>query len=232
MPAWGRARCGFVIGSIMSNRTTVLAEIESTGIVAILRASSSDVLIDVVGALAEAGVTCIEATMTTPGALDVVREAAAKFGDPCIFGAGTILDAETARAAILAGARFVVAPTLDEATIGLCCRYDVLAMPGCFTPTEMLRAFELGADLVKVFPASALGPGFFKDVRGPLPQIKLVPTGGITPATAADYIKAGATALGMGSALVRKDWIANRDLTSIRKAAEDMLALIRDARGA
>jgi 2-dehydro-3-deoxyphosphogluconate aldolase/(4S)-4-hydroxy-2-oxoglutarate aldolase len=214
----------------MKDHLAIVNEIESTGIVAILRTKSSEQLIDVVGALVEVGLICIEVTMTTPGALDVVRQASAKFGDRCVFGAGTILDSETARVAILAGARFIVAPTLDIATIRTCRRYGVAAMPGTFTPTEMLRAYEAGADLIKVFPAGPLGPGFFRDVRGPLPQLKLVPTGGVTPENAAEFIRAGAAALGMGSALVSPALVEKRDFTTIAQRAADLLATIKTIR--
>ncbi len=214
----------------MKDRDAVVHEIESTGIVAILRTRSSEQLIDVVAALVDAGLTCVEVTLTTPGALEVVRQAATTFGDRCVFGAGTILDAETARAAILAGARFIVAPTLDLETICLCRRYNVAVMPGTMTPSEMLRAHEAGADLIKVFPAGVLGPSFLRDVRGPLPQLKLVPTGGVTPDNAADYIRAGAAALGMGSALVSPALVEKRDFRAIAQLAADVLARVQAAR--
>ncbi|MGB9626041.1 MAG: bifunctional 4-hydroxy-2-oxoglutarate aldolase/2-dehydro-3-deoxy-phosphogluconate aldolase [Phycisphaerae bacterium] len=214
----------------MKDRDAVVREIESTGIVAILRTRSSEQLVDVVAALVDAGLTCVEVTLTTPGALEVVRQATTRFGDRCVFGAGTVLDAETARAAILAGARFIVAPTLDLDTIRLCRRYDVAVMPGTMTPSEMLRAYEAGADLIKVFPAGVLGPSFLRDVRGPLPQLKLVPTGGVTPDNAAEYIGAGAAALGMGSALVSPSLVEKRDFPAIAQRAADVLARIQAAR--
>lgn len=214
----------------MKDRFAIVHEIESTGIVAILRTRSSEQLIDVVGALVDAELTCVEVTMTVPGALDVVRAATTRFGERCVFGAGTILDAPTARAAILAGAQFIVAPTLDEETVRLCRRYNVPAMPGTFTPTEMLRAYEAGADLIKVFPAGALGAGFFRDLRGPLPQLKVVPTGGITPDNVAEYIRAGAAAVGMGSALVPPSLVEKRDFAGIAQKAADVLAAVRAAR--
>lgn len=214
----------------MKDRETVVREIESTGVVAILRTRSSEQLMDVVAALLDVGITCIEVTMTTPGALDVVHDASARFGNRCAFGAGTILDAETARAAILAGARFIVAPVLDLDTVRLCRRYNIAVMPGTMTPTEMLRAYEAGADLIKAFPAGCLGPGFFQDLRGPLPQLRLVPTGGITPENVADYVRAGVAAVGMGSALVKPAWVEKRDLQAIRNQGADVLARIKTAR--
>jgi len=214
----------------MADRQAVVSEIERTGVVAILRTRSSEQLIDVSSSLMDAGLTCIEVTMTTPGALEVIREARARFGTKCLLGAGTILDAESARAAILAGAQFVVAPVLDFDTIRLCRRYGVAVMPGTMTPTEALRAHEAGADLIKVFPAAPLGASFFRDLRGPLPQLRLVPTGGITPANAAEYIRAGAVAVGMGSALVSPELVEKRDFAAIRRRAADVLASIQDAR--
>lgn len=216
----------------MSDREAVVHEVESTGVVAIFRTKSSEQLLELSGALVDVGLTCIEVTMTTPGALQVVRDATRKFGQRVRFGAGTILDPETARAAILAGAQFIVSPTLNLDTIRMCRRYDVAAMPGTYTPTEMLAACEAGAELIKVFPASSLGPGFFKDVRGPLPQLKLVPTGGITPANAAEYIKAGVAAIGMGSALAPPSLVEKREFAAISKLAADLLATIKAARAA
>lgn len=216
----------------MSDRDAVVHEVESTGIVAIFRTKSSEQLIDLSAALVDVGLTCIEVTMTTPGALDVVKEAQNRFGKRCMFGAGTVLDPETARAAILAGAKFIVAPTLNLDTIRLCRRYAVPMMPGTYTPTEMMTAYGAGADFVKVFPASSLGPSFFKDLRGPLPQLKIIPTGGITPANAADYIKAGVAAVGMGSALAPQALVEKRDFASISKLASELLANIKAARAA
>ena len=140
--------------------------------------------------------------MTVPGAVRLIEQLAATLPSNVLIGAGTVLDPETARSVILAGARFVVSPVCRPAVIEMCHRYDVAAMPGCFTPTEILAAWEAGADVVKVFPATALGPGFFKDVRGPLPQVKLMPTGGVTRENAGEWIRAGACAIGVGTALV------------------------------
>src|SRR5206468_10688580 len=141
-------------------------------------------------------------TMTMPNALDVLGRVRAALGDRLLLGAGTILDAETARAALLAGAEYIVAPTVDFDVIRLCQRYDKLVMPGAFTPTEILSAWEAGADVVKVFPAEVVGPAFFKALRGPLPQVRLMPTGGVDLKTAADFLRAGAGCLGVGGSLV------------------------------
>lgn len=208
----------------------VLQQIESTGVVAIIRASGSDELIDVVNALRQGGVTCIEVTMTTPNALEVIRQARQAVGDSAAIGVGSVLDAETARAAILAGAQFVVAPICDLDTIEMCKRYAAPVCPGCMTPTEVVRAFQAGAEIVKVFPTSTLGPQFLKDLRGPLPQIKLLPTGGVNLDTVADFIQAGATAVGVGSALVTKKALKERDFASIKATAAEFLKRVQQAR--
>ncbi|MBN1492272.1 MAG: bifunctional 4-hydroxy-2-oxoglutarate aldolase/2-dehydro-3-deoxy-phosphogluconate aldolase [Phycisphaerae bacterium] len=214
----------------MNDREAVIQRIESTGIIAILRTRSSEQLIDVVRALVDADLTCVEVTMTVPGALDVVRAATSTFGDRCAFGAGTILDAETARAAILAGAQYIVAPILDFDMIRLCRRYNVPVMPGTLTPTEMLRAHEAGADMIKVFPATSLGPGYLKDIRGPLPQLKLMPTGGVTADNVGDWIRAGAAAVGMGGALATPALVEKKDYAAIARRAADVLAAVKTAR--
>lgn len=212
------------------NASEIIQQIESTGLVAIIRASSSGELIGVVNALREGGLTCIEVTMTTPNALDVIAEARKELGDDAAIGVGTVLDAETARAAILAGAQFVVAPITDMPTIAMCKRYSVPVMPGAMTPTEIVRAWDAGADFVKVFPTSTLGAKYIKDIRGPLPQIKLIPTGGVNMNTVKDFIQAGASALGVGSSLVTKEAVKNRDFDFLRKNASDFLAKVQEAR--
>ena len=211
--------------------TDIIQQIEATGVVAIIRASDSAQLVDVVNALREGGVTCIEVTMTTPNALEVIRQARADCGESAAIGVGTVLDSETARAAILAGAQFVVAPILDLPTVETCKRYGVPIMPGAMTPTEIVRAWQAGADFVKVFPTSTLGATFIKDLRGPLPQIKLVPTGGVNLETVADFIKAGCAAVGVGGALVSSQALAKRDFTAIRRTATEFLERIRQTRG-
>lgn len=208
----------------------VIQQVESTGVVAIIRASDSGELIDVVHALREGGLTCIEVTMTTPNALRVIEEARRGCGDEAAIGVGSVLDAETARAAILAGAQFVVAPITDSGTIACCKRYGISVMPGAMTPTEVVRAWQMGADVVKVFPTSSLGSTMIKDLRGPLPQIKLLPTGGVNLDTVASFIKAGSIAVGVGSALVSKDALKNRDWGTIRDSAREFLKRVQDAR--
>ena len=200
------------------------------GIVAVVRSPDSQQLVEVTRALADGGVTTIEITMTVPDALDVVRAVRRALGDRLLLGAGTILDPETARAALLAGAEYLVAPTVNLDVIKLCQRYDKLVMPGAFTPTEILTAWEAGADIVKVFPAEVVGPAFFKAVRGPLPQVRLMPTGGVDLTTAADFLRAGACCLGIGSQLVEPRAVAERNFDRIRELARQYVAVVRQAR--
>lgn len=214
----------------MATRERVLDEMEKTGVVAVIRASDPSQLMDVVPALKAGGVTCIEVTMTTPSAIEVIAQAAKKFAGQCIIGVGTVLDAETARLAILAGAEFVVCPVLTAEVITLCKRYSKAVIPGAFTPTEILNAWQAGADVVKVFPATKLGPDFFKDVKGPLPHIKLTPTGGVDLNNVGDWIKAGATCVGVGSSLVSKKDLETKNWANIEKTAAAFIAAVQQAR--
>jgi 2-dehydro-3-deoxyphosphogluconate aldolase / (4S)-4-hydroxy-2-oxoglutarate aldolase len=209
------------------SRSTELQRMLEAGIVAVVRSPDSRHLVDVAKALAEGGVTVMEITFTVPNALEVIRQVQQALGDKILLGAGTVLDPETARAAILAGAEFIVAPTLNLDVIRLCHRYDKLALPGAFTPTEILAAWEAGADIVKVFPADVLGPAFFKAMRGPLPQIRLMPTGGVDMNTAADFLKAGACCLGIGSQLVEPKAVAASDFGRIREMARKYVEIVR-----
>jgi len=170
-------------------------------------------------------------TFTVPGAAEVIREARRQLGGRVLLGAGTVLDPETARAALLAGAEYLVAPTLNLDVIRLCQRYSKLVMPGAFTPTEVLTAWEAGADIVKVFPADVVGPAFFKAMRGPLPQVRLMPTGGVDLNTAADFLRAGACCLGLGSQLVEPRAIAERNFDRIRDLARQYVAIVNSVRG-
>jgi len=209
-----------------------LRKVLDCGIVAVVRSQDSQQLVEVVGALAEGGVTVAEITMTVPDALDVVRQVRQALGDQVLLGAGTILDPETARAALLAGAEYIVSPTFNLEVIKLCHRYDKVVMPGALTPTEILTAWEAGADVVKVFPADVVGPAFFKAMRGPLPQIRLMPTGGVDLTTAAAFLKAGACCLGVGSQLVEPEAVARRDFARIRDLARQYSAIVKQARPA
>lgn len=201
-----------------------------TGIIAIMRAKSSDQLIAAAEAIRKGGVRVIEVTMTTPGALDVIREATKKFGEEVLFGAGSVLDPETARAAILAGAGFVVAPTLKVPMVELCNRYSIPCAPGCFTPTEMLTAWEAGADLVKLFPAEVGGPPLVKALLAPLPHIKIVPVGGVDMSTAADFIRNGSFALGVGSSLVNQKLLDEGNLDELTLRAAALIAEVKKGR--
>lgn len=209
-----------------------LQQVLDCGIVAVVRASDSQQLVEVVRALADGGVTVVEITMTTPGALEVIREAKKALGDRVLLGAGTILDTETARAALLAGAEYLVSPALNLDVIRLCQRYNKLVMPGAFTPTEILAAWEAGADIVKVFPAEVVGPPFFKAMQGPLPQIRLMPTGGVDLTTAASFLKAGACCLGIGGQLVEPAAVARRDFDRLRDLAKQYVQIVQQTRAA
>src|SRR5947207_9987301 len=183
------------------SKDTDLRRVLDSGIVALVRSADSQQLVEVVRALADGGVTVVEITMSVPNALEVIRQVRQALGERVLLGAGTVLDPETARAVLLAGAEYVVAPTVNLDVIRLCQRYNKLVMPGAFTPTEILAAWEAGADVVKVFPADPLGPAFVRAMRGPLPQVRLMPTGGVDLSTAAEFLRAGAGCLGVGSQL-------------------------------
>lgn len=212
------------------SKETQLKQVLDGGIVAVVRSPDSNQLVEVCRALADGGVTTVEITMTVPGALDVLRQVRQTLGDRVLLGAGTVLDPETARAVLLAGAEYIVAPTVNLDVIRLCQRYDKLVMPGAFTPTEILAAWEAGADIVKVFPAEIVGPAFFKALRGPLPQIRLMPTGGVDLNTAAEFLKAGACCLGIGSQLVDPKAVADRNFDRIRELAQKYVAIVKQCR--
>jgi 2-dehydro-3-deoxyphosphogluconate aldolase/(4S)-4-hydroxy-2-oxoglutarate aldolase len=212
------------------NKIEKLNLIHETGIIAIMRASSSEQLIAAAAAIKQGGVRVIEVTMTTPGALNVIQTATQQYGEKLLFGAGTVLDSETARAAILAGAGFVVAPTLNMEMVALCNRYSIPVAPGCYTPTEMLAAWEAGADMIKLFPADAGGPGFIKAVRAPLPQLNIVPVGGVNLNTAAEFIRKGAYALGVGTSLVNQNLLDSGDMAELTRRAEAFVVEVKRGR--
>ncbi len=212
------------------NRTSQLQQVVESGIVAVVRSPDSGQLVDVARALVSGGVGVMEITFTVPNALEVIRQVRQALGDQVLLGAGTVLDAETARAALLAGAEFIVAPTLNLEVIRLCHRYDKLVMPGAFTPTEILTAWEAGADIVKVFPADVGGPAYLKAIRGPLPQVRLMPTGGVDLQTAAAFLKAGACCLGVGGQLVEPKAVAQGNFEHIRDLARQYVQIVREAR--
>ncbi|SIO66489.1 2-dehydro-3-deoxyphosphogluconate aldolase / (4S)-4-hydroxy-2-oxoglutarate aldolase [Singulisphaera sp. GP187] len=213
------------------SREATLKRILEGGVVAVVRAESGESLLHVVRALAEGGVTAAEITFTVPNALEVIRQVRQEIGDAIVLGAGTVLDPETARAALLAGAEYIVAPSLNLDVIRLCRRYDKVVMPGAFTPTEVVAAWEAGADVVKIFPADVGGPPYLKALRGPLPQIRLMPTGGVDLTTAEAFLKAGACCLGVGSSLVDPKTVASGDFSRIRELASQYAAIVRRFRG-
>jgi 2-dehydro-3-deoxyphosphogluconate aldolase/(4S)-4-hydroxy-2-oxoglutarate aldolase len=196
-------------------RHVINASIREAGIVAIMRANNSDQLLAAADAVKAGGVNAIEVTMTTPGAIKVIEQATARYGEEVIFGVGSVLDPETARAAILAGAQFVVCPTLRLSTIEMCHRYDVPVVPGAYTATEALTAWEAGADLVKIFPASVGGPKYIKALKGPLPQIPMVPVGGVNLDTTADFIRAGSEVVGVGGSLINQKLLDAKEFETI-----------------
>ena len=213
-----------------SRREEITRQIEASGVVAIIRMKEPDKLRGVIDALAEGGVRAIEITMTVPRAIELIAEVVPTLPPGFIFGAGTVLDADTTRRAIDAGAQFIVSPVMRTEVIAAAHSQDVPAMPGCFSPTEILTAWDAGADVVKVFPATALGPGYIKDVRAPLPQVKLMPTGGVTPENAGDWIRAGAVAVGVGSALLDQKAISSGSFGPIVEKARRIMENVRAAR--
>ena len=212
-------------------KDSTLSRIVGSGVVAVLRAPGGEMLADVAEALLAGGVEAIEVTFTVPGAHRVIEQVADRLGQKILLGAGTVLDSETARTALLAGAEFIVAPTVNLDVIRLCQRYDKVVMPGALTPTEVLTAWESGADIVKVFPSELTGPGYLKALHGPLPQVRLMPTGGVNLDTAADFLRAGACALGIGGALVEKKAVAAGDMQRIQSLAQQYVQIVKQTRG-
>jgi len=214
-----------------SKRAGIAAQIEALGIVAVIRLKDPAKLREVVDALAAGGVRALEVTMTVPRAVDLIRELAPSLPPGFLLGAGTVTDAPTARAVIDAGASFVVGPVFRPDVIAACHERDVPALPGCFSPTEIYAAHDCGADIVKVFPATMLGPQFIKDVRAPLPHVKMMPTGGVTVDNAGDWIRAGAVAVGVGSALLDTPAIESGRFDVIATNARRVVENVAAARG-
>ncbi len=216
----------------MMKKADILARIQQIGIVPVLRASSAKEALEIAKAIEAGGVPILEVTLTVPGAIHVIEQLVQHSGNRLLVGAGTVLDAETARACILAGAQFIVSPALDQPTIALCRKYSVPVLPGALTPTEIVAAWQAGADAVKVFPCSAVGGAkYLKAVKAPLPQIDLIPTGGVSLATAAEFLEAGAFALGVGGDLVNNQAIADGHPEIITENARKYLAIVQQARG-
>jgi 2-dehydro-3-deoxyphosphogluconate aldolase/(4S)-4-hydroxy-2-oxoglutarate aldolase len=213
------------------SKAETLHRIIEVGVVPVVRAASSEEALQAVEAIKAGGVPVIEITMTVPGAIRVIEEVAARYGADVLVGAGTVLDAETARACILAGAEFIVSPALNLDTIAMCRRYGKVVMPGALTPTEVLAAWQAGADFVKVFPCDSVGGAkYLKSLKAPLPQIQMVPTGGVTLQTAADFIKAGASALGVGSDLVDVKALREGQGSLITERARRFVEIVKAAR--
>jgi 2-dehydro-3-deoxyphosphogluconate aldolase/(4S)-4-hydroxy-2-oxoglutarate aldolase len=213
------------------SRDLTLKRILDCGVIAVVRAESGSELVPVVEALADGGVIAVEITFTVPNAIEVISQVRKTLGDRVVLGAGTVLDPETARAALLAGAEYIVSPALNVDVIRLCRRYDKVVMPGAFTPTEVLHAWEHGADVVKIFPADAVGPPYLKALRGPFPQIRVMPTGGVDLNTAEAFLRAGACCLGVGSQLVNPKAVAGKDFGRLTDLARQYAALVRRVRG-
>ena len=205
--------------------------IMEVGLIPVVRASSTDEASAIVEAIKSGGVSVLEITMTVPGAIRLIERIAERYGSDVLLGAGTVLDAETARAVILAGAEFVVTPSLRLSTIEVCKRYSKVVIPGALTPTEVITAWEAGADFVKVFPCDNVGgPKYIRALKGPFPQIDFIPTGGVNLNTAAEFIAAGSAALAVGSELVDKKAVAAKEFAKITENARKFSEAVRTAR--
>ena len=213
------------------DKREIVRQLEELGIVPVVRASSADEAMQVIEAIKAGGVNVLEITMTVPGAIRVIEKVADKYGSDVLVGAGTVLDPETARACLLAGAQFIVSPALNLDTIAMCHRYSAPVMPGVLTPTEVITAWSAGADFVKVFPCGAVGgASYIKNLKGPFPQIKMIPTGGVSLKTAQDFIKAGASALGVGTDLVDVKAIREGNPQVVTDRAKEFIELVKQAR--
>jgi 2-dehydro-3-deoxyphosphogluconate aldolase/(4S)-4-hydroxy-2-oxoglutarate aldolase len=215
----------------MGMKQTALTSMLDTGVVAVVRVDEATGLISLAEALQAGGVVHTEITMTVPGALSAIESTVRELGDEIFIGAGTVLDATTARLAINAGASFIVGPSLDLDVIAMARRYGVTVVPGCLTPTEIVRAWSAGADVVKLFPGRVATPGYFADLRGPLPQVRLMPTGNVNLETTPEYIAAGAVAVGVGKALVDQAAFKDQRWSVITENARRFRDVVDEARG-
>ncbi|HWC76654.1 MAG TPA: bifunctional 4-hydroxy-2-oxoglutarate aldolase/2-dehydro-3-deoxy-phosphogluconate aldolase [Blastocatellia bacterium] len=214
------------------NKSEIIARIVECGLIPVVRAASADEAMRAIDAIKEGDVSVLEITMTVPGAVRAIEEVAKRYSSDAIVGAGTVLDPETARSCILAGAQFIVSPALNRDTIACCLRYSIPVLPGALTPTEVLEAWTAGADFVKVFPANAMGgASYIKSLKAPLPHVELVPTGGVSLQTAADFIKAGSTALGVGADLVDLNALRSGNSALITERARRFSEIVKEARG-
>lgn len=212
------------------NKAKIIERMLHPGVVAVIRADSSEQLLHVAKALREGGVTAMEVTMTTPNALQVIENVTKELGDSILMGVGTVLDEATARLAILAGAQFVVTPVMKPEVIALCNRYSKPIVAGAYTPTEALSAHEAGADFIKIFPADGLGPNYIKALKAPLPQLEIIPTGGVDVNTAGDFIRAGCAAVAAGSSLVSKDILKTGDWGRLTDLSKQFVQAVAQAR--
>ncbi|HEX8369395.1 MAG TPA: bifunctional 4-hydroxy-2-oxoglutarate aldolase/2-dehydro-3-deoxy-phosphogluconate aldolase [Pyrinomonadaceae bacterium] len=213
------------------NKSDVISQITETGVIPVIRAASADEARRAIDAIKAGGIVIFEITMTVPGAVRLIEKLAASYGAEALIGAGTVLDAATARDCIDAGAQFIISPALNLDTILFCNQAETVVMPGALTPTEIVTAWNAGADFVKVFPAGALGgASYLKSLKAPLPHIKLIPTGGVSLQTAADFIKAGASAVGVGADLVDLEALRNNQDDLIAEKAREYLEIVRNAR--
>jgi 2-dehydro-3-deoxyphosphogluconate aldolase / (4S)-4-hydroxy-2-oxoglutarate aldolase len=215
---------------MFSDKQSSLDRLIDAGVVAVVRAQSVDQLPAIAEALLTGGIIAIEITLTTPDAIAGIAALARRFSHRALLGVGTVLDEESCRQAIAAGAQFVVSPMFDEKIVAATLELDRIAIPGGFTPSEILRASAAGADIVKVFPSNSLGPGYFKDLLAPLPDLKLMPTGGVDLSNLRQWFQAGATCVGVGSSLVSWDDLAKNDWSEITAAARTFVAATRAAR--
>ncbi|MDO8684002.1 MAG: bifunctional 4-hydroxy-2-oxoglutarate aldolase/2-dehydro-3-deoxy-phosphogluconate aldolase [Armatimonadota bacterium] len=214
----------------MRTKQETLQAVIDCGIVAVVRGESAEPVMKAIAAVVKGGVTIIEVTFTVPGALEIIRQLAKALPDNVVLGAGTVLDPQTAKNAIEAGAQFIVSPSLNLDVIRTAIDAGKAVMPGALTPTEVVTAWQAGADLVKIFPITSMGPGYLKDLHGPLPKVQFIPTGGIDLSNAADYIKAGAAALGVGSSLIDKKLVAAGDWAALTDRAKKFTEIVKEAR--
>ncbi len=209
----------------------ILASITEIGIVPVVRTATADQALKAIDAIYKGGIRAAEITMTVPGALKAIEKTADEFGDRMVIGAGTVLDPETARSCMLAGAQFFVTPNLRLSTIAMCKRYSKVVCPGALTPTEVVTAWEAGADVIKIFPADSVGGAkYIKALKGPLPQVEMIPTGGVNVDTAGEFLRAGACAVAVGGELVNAKLIQEGDYAAIEERARQLLAAVQKAR--
>jgi 2-dehydro-3-deoxyphosphogluconate aldolase/(4S)-4-hydroxy-2-oxoglutarate aldolase len=213
------------------NRSEICRHIERVGIVPVIRARTPELALQAVDAIVSGGISVIEVTMTVPKAVTLVKEVCKRYGQSLLVGAGTVLDPASVTACVDAGAQFIVSPKLDFETIRTSHQLGKPAIPGALTPTEIMSAFDAGAEIVKVFPCAAVGgPSYIRSIRGPMPWAKLLPTGGVSAGTARDYVHAGAVALGVGSELVDIGAIEGGDARVVTQRAKELLAIVTEAR--